>query len=139
MGAPRKPTNILELSGAYRKNPSRRNARRNEPIPIPGIGDPPADFLRSDSPTSIALLAIWDEMIQTCAPDVLTRMDRFALETLCRLKRKERTSSIKGGEIGALNNLYAKFGMTPSDRSKAAVATEKHGDELTDFLRKANG
>ncbi|UWZ84642.1 hypothetical protein [Occallatibacter riparius] len=40
-GRPRKPTNLLEITGALRKNPSRARARQGEPQPALGLGEPP--------------------------------------------------------------------------------------------------
>lgn len=41
-GRPRKPTNILHLSGAFKKNPKRGKARAGEPKLAKGIGEPPS-------------------------------------------------------------------------------------------------
>ena len=41
-GRPRKPTNLLEITGALRKNPKRARERAGEPRPNGSLGDPPA-------------------------------------------------------------------------------------------------
>jgi hypothetical protein len=40
-GRPRKPTNLLEMSGALKKNPKRGKAREGEPRPDASLGAPP--------------------------------------------------------------------------------------------------
>jgi hypothetical protein len=40
-GRPRKPTKLLEITGALRKNPARGRAREGEPQPAGDLGDPP--------------------------------------------------------------------------------------------------
>ena len=59
--------------------------------------------------------------------------DRWAAEKLVRLYAKERKGTIRIAEGGQLLALFAKFGMTPSDRTKVH-ADAPEGDELDDFL-----
>ena len=47
MSRARKPTALLELTGALRKDPQRYRDRANEPRPDTSIGEPPADFIRT--------------------------------------------------------------------------------------------
>jgi len=45
MARPRKPTNLLELTGAYHKNPQRRREREGEPIAPGPLGGPPEKWI----------------------------------------------------------------------------------------------
>lgn len=47
MARPRKPGNVLELKGAFKRNPARGKARENEPKPNGEIGDPPTHYRRT--------------------------------------------------------------------------------------------
>ena len=125
MGRPRKPTALLELTGAFKRNPQRWRARSNEPKPTGPIGDYPSD--RAVTPADI-----WDELVIQCAPGVLQKYDRVALEMTADLLAKYRASqigpdgarcfpSIDTKYIALLDKLLARFGMNPSDRTKLSV------------------
>jgi hypothetical protein len=114
MGRPRKPSAILELTGSFRKHPDRRRARENEPQPEPDVGAPPTCL-------NEAQRARWMELVNDAAPGVLTRADRAILETMARLRQKERDGVIKAAEVGILVSCYGRLGFSPADRSKVTV------------------
>ena len=125
MGRPTKPTAVLELVGAYKKDPQRK--RLKEPKPTKGIGS----FVLG--PTDLA--EIWDEVVGQVVPGVLTISDRMALELVCRLYAEIRLKpdKISVGKVTALANLLGRFGLTPSDRAKISMPEEEKEDEWSGF------
>lgn len=125
MARPPKPTKVLELVGAYKKNPQRK--RKSEPKPTQGIG------AFSEGPTALA--DVWDEVVAQVVPGVLTISDRLALELVCRLLAEIRLKpdEISVGKVTALANLLGRFGLTPADRAKIAIPEEEEEDEWSGF------
>lgn len=121
MPRPRKPTAVLELQGAFKKDPQRGRARANEPRPTGMIGAAPAGF-------DPELIAIWDELSRDIPPGVLTNADRLMLEITCRLTQKLRNGRIHGGELSVLAGCCTRLGMTPADRSKIAVPKQEKAE-----------
>ena len=110
-GRPRKPTKLLLLSGAAKNHPERLRQRAQEPEPDAGLGEPPDYFDAADRER-------WEELVAIVPAGVLTRMDRPAAETLCRLWARERRGDLKTSDRRLLVSLFGKFGLTPSERSK---------------------
>ena len=125
MARPRKPTAVLTLVGALKKNPQRK--RKNEPKPTAGIGK------FTEGSTDIS--EIWNEVVSQVASGVLTISDRLALELVCRLIAEIRLKpdEISVGKVTALCNLLGRFGLTPADRSKVTVPEEEKEDEWSGF------
>ena len=71
MPRPRKPTELLQLTGAYR--PDRHGPRLAAPKSGRPIGDPPVHLAPDEA-------AAWREHVRDAAPGVLTGYDRCALE-----------------------------------------------------------
>lgn len=113
-----KPTAILEMSGAYDKNPARR--RVNEPDTGRGIGPAPDSFNDEQK-------AAWDEIVTNCAAGVFQSSDRTMMEVLCVLLCEFRAdrSGFGGRKYPVLMTLLSKCGMTPSDRSRVTVSGGK--------------
>ncbi|MGF2734833.1 hypothetical protein [Marinobacter sp. DUT-1] len=111
MPRPRKPAKIQEIS-AWKKNPQRR---REEFEPVDDIGPAP-DSLTVE-------FEIWEEIAGMVPPGVLGSSDRIALEALCRLIFKMRYDfdNMSAAQLGRLENLLGKFGLTPSDRSRVML------------------
>jgi len=112
MARPRKPTKILDLSGAYRKNPQRE--RHNEPQPAEEIGAPPATLGEIEC-------GIWSEIVGNCAPGVLTCQDRNSLELVCIGLGEIRRGEASASDRDRVFRQLGKFGMTPSERSNVCV------------------
>lgn len=114
MGRPRTPSNILDARGAFDKNPNRR--RVDEPEPNGEIGEPPKRF-------SAAELLAWSEIVSTCAAGVFCKSDRLAVEVAAVLLAMFRAdpAGIPAAKLARLDSLMARFGMTPSDRSKVSA------------------
>ena len=125
MARTKKPTQILQLSGAIAKNPSR--ARTKEPQPKGKIGACPTHL-------SAKHKAIWNQVVKNAADGVLTNQDRLALELVVMglhdvrfgVKTEEADSSgnkvevvkhVGGAERDRVFKQLGKFGFTPSERS----------------------
>lgn len=136
MGRMRIPSNILELRGAFDKNPQRR---RQEPQVDAELGPPPDHF-------DDARRAAWAEVVDMAPEGVLTKADRIAIEMLADLMVRYRASMTPDGDKFTsadrrdLMALLARFGMTAADRSRVAAPKEKEetGD-LFDFLSATSG
>jgi hypothetical protein len=120
-GRPPKPSNLLELSGAFKKNPKRKAARSGEPVPSGPLGAPPAQWM-IESPEAFGyqkaaeLRQIWTE-IASMAP-WLTSADRHTVEDICVLRLKARKDTIKPGERNVLRALNNSCGLDASGRAK---------------------
>jgi hypothetical protein len=113
MPAYRKPTELLELSGAFAKNPQRR--RPVGPKSDRGIGDPPPHLVPDEA-------AAWVEFVGNMPANVLTSADRWALELVARLVAKSRREGLTGAELGHLRALLNECGATPASRSRVLPA-----------------
>jgi hypothetical protein len=120
MPRPRTPTKVLELRGAYRKNPKRALDRANEPRPTSPIGDPPAEFLNEFSQTAKRHLRIWYELIAQDPGGVLTGSDRIILQSACRIQAAIEQGDRSPAMFGQLKGHLSEMGMTPAGRSKTA-------------------
>ena len=114
MPAVRKPTAILEASGAFENHPSRRRPR--EPNSGRGVGPAP-EWLAEDERRA------WDQIVGDCAAGVFQSSDRVFLEQLARLLAKSRRRSDGSGvnAVGLILQMLSRCGMTPADRSKVVV------------------
>jgi hypothetical protein len=114
MPAVRKPTAMLEASGAFTVNPER--ARKHEPDTGRGVGPCP-DFAPE------AVRQAWDSIVGDCAPGVFQSSDRVFLLMLAtqvaRLWREGDGFGIQRTTV--LLSMFARAGMTPSDRSRVMV------------------
>jgi len=128
MARNRTPSNILELRGAFDKNPQRR---REEPNVDSELGPPPEHF-------DDARCAAWAEVVDMAPEGVLTKSDRIAIEMLSDLLVRYRASMTPAGDKFTsadrrdLLAILARFGMTAADRSRVAAPTQK--DETGDLL-----
>lgn len=121
MPQPKKPTKILELSGALKKNPQRK--RGAEPQPAEGVGDCPKHL--SDS-----YAVIWNEIKSNCVDGVLTIQDRHALELVVTgihevrhgIETEDGIKQVGGAERDRVFKQLGRFGLTPSDRSNVVVS-----------------
>lgn len=112
MSRPRKPTKVLELNGAFERNPQRKKDREHEPPPAGPLGDPPKHL-------DEALAARWRE-IQGWAP-WLMETDQPLVESTCRLWMTIRNGVAKTADYTSLLGYLSKLGMTPVDRSKVQM------------------
>jgi hypothetical protein len=129
-GRPPKPTKLLELTGAFKRNPKRLAERAGEPVPIGPLGPTPRHWrVKRENPVAElkpaqmaeivhldALRKMWKE-VSRMAP-WLTSGDRIAVELLCGLLLKARLGGIKPSEINVLRGLCNACGLDPSGRAK---------------------
>ena len=128
MARPSKPTAVLELTGAFKKNPQRK--RTGEPTPTGGIG--------AYAKGSTDREKIWDEIVGQCAPGVLTNADRLSLEIAVEYIRQFRTDPVKfsAARIHVLIAILGRFGMTPADRAKMHLPeAPKGGGEVVPWSK----
>lgn len=127
MARPRKPTAVLELNGAFKKDPKRRKGRENEPKPKAALGDPLPWLDRAEKAT-------WRELHSLLAQGVGGDSDAAAFATLCVLYSKLKKDRIGGragltsSELSQMITLFGRFGMTPADRSKISVPAKQEED-----------
>lgn len=117
MGRPRTATNVLELRGAYKKNPNRKADRENAPEPKAGIGPAPEHMGEKEK-------AIWDEIVGLIPAGVLGDCDRLHLEIVCDLMALVRSKPIEevpDGKVSRLAAMLGAMGMNPAERSKVKV------------------
>ena len=136
MGRNRTPTNVLELRGAFKKNPQRR---REDPEVEGDLGDAPAHF-------DEARVLAWQEIVGMAPVGVLTKADRIAIEMLSDLLVRYRESMTPAGERFTSADrrdmlaMLARFGMTAADRSRVAAPAEPPAQgDLFDFLAATAG
>jgi hypothetical protein len=132
MARPRKPTNVLTLSGSFIAHPERARARADEPEPVGEVGEPPAHLSPEEK-------AAWREIVDMCPPGVLALSDRLILEHGSRLLaqlRKDRTY-IDSRLMLRLEGTLGRLGLSPADRSRVSAATKPAGSgkPANPFLR----
>jgi|SRR5581483_3162635 len=128
-GRTRKPFNVLELSGAFKKNPARRRARTAEAHVSAGLGNPPQEWLDNADHNQRCkeLLEIWGEIVAQDVLHVLNISHRILVENTCHLMYKIRRAS-KGlgkatsGDFAQVKSNLASMGMTPIDSPRVAEA-----------------
>jgi len=128
-GRPRKPFNVLELSGAFKKNPARRRARVAEPHISVGLGEPPQEWVENaeHSQRCKELTEIWRQIVAQDVLHVLNISHRILVENTCHLMYKIRRAS-KGlgkatsGDFAQVKSNLASMGMTPIDSPRVAEA-----------------
>lgn len=128
MARHRTPTATLEVRGSFIQHPAR--IRPNEPTSDEPLGGPPKRLAAEEK-------KVWREIKARVLPGVACRSDRDAFEVLVRLTHKVRTNFefMKVAELTLLTSLWARFGMTPADRSRVSV-TKPPKSDLSKFLQK---
>lgn len=115
----RTPTKILELKGAFKKNPNRK--REGEPIvDVKFESEPPVYF--SDEQKEC-----WHELVGLVPAGVLTGADKIQVEITACLLAEFR--GMKGGvatdRITRLCTEMGKLGLNPSARASLSVEKPK--------------
>ncbi len=140
-GRPRKPAEVLEMSGAFKKNPARKRARAAILTRAAALGDPPAEWMEGaeHNPRCAGLLKAWLEIV---AQDVYRKLNvshRILVENTCHLIYKIRRASqgygkATSGDHAQVTSNLAKMFMTPVDGPRAAEAAQ-----ATDRTRPGSG
>lgn len=133
MGRPRKPTRVLEITGAAKNHPARIAARGNEPKITASIGDAPA-YLTSHAAEK------WAEIVSD--PDygqVLNASHRETLGHYCLLHQRfvedvlgERTMT--ASERQTYHSLAMQLGRTPAAQSKVSVPAAPKPESVWDKI-----
>jgi phage terminase small subunit len=118
MAAPRKPTNLLLLSGSIAHDKKRYASRTKEPKPNGELGKPPKSLCPE-------LKEAWKEVVKSVPEGVLTSADRIIVELASRLTLKMREGTISTGETAQLISCLSRLGLTPADRSRVSVDPSK--------------
>lgn len=108
MSRPRKPSNILELKGAFRKNPLRKR------VDCPGVGlfdASPPQHLQQDC------VRAWNEVVKRVPTDALTKTDELAVE-ICATLLANWWLTRDMDVLKELRQWFAQLGMTPVARTK---------------------
>jgi hypothetical protein len=101
-GKTRTPTAVLELRGAFRRNPNRR--RKFEPRISTALPEPPP---RLPKPVKSAWLEMQGRGYW------LTSADRFLVEIAATLMARYRFEEIKSGDVSQLIQLLGRLGFAP--------------------------
>lgn len=133
MGRPRKPTRVLEITGAAKNHPARIAARGNEPKITASIGEAPA-YLNSHAAEK------WTEIVSD--PDygqVLNASHRETLGHYCLLHQRfvedvlgERTMT--ASERQTYHSLAMQLGRTPAAQSKVSVPAAPKPESVWDKI-----
>lgn len=117
MPAHRKPSNVLALSGSWRKDPQRR---RVDPITTGPIGAPP-----KQSPLDFP--AAWRYLVKCAPKGVLADRDRVWLEIAAHLLVQFRANpaDMHPAKLSRLTACLSALGLSPADASKVAAAPAK--------------
>lgn len=109
----RRPTAELELSGAFKHNPSRR---RVDPVPRGPIGNAPKTG-------PITFKKAWNLIVSSVPDGVLADRDRVAVEIAAHLYVQFRSDPINmhPAKLQRLTSLLAQLGLTPADASRVVA------------------
>lgn len=129
MARQRKPSNVLELRGAFKKDPQRR--RKTLQVPDSPFGDPPDNFDELQRQA-------WLEILELAPPEVLKRSDRVQVELLASLIAEFRAAryAFPASKIGHLRLMLGSLGMTPASREGFGLvnlADNKAGGRFSEF------
>lgn len=152
-GRPPKPTRLKELEG----NPGKRPLNKREPQYATEVPTRP-EWLAPEAKRE------WNRVVRELqAKGLIAKVDRAALAAYCEswalyveavkdVRKNGKTFTTDTGYEGprpavgmmvkmqqAMSTYAAKFGFTPSDRSRIAVPNSEPADEFTEYLRKAAG
>lgn len=129
-GRPRKPTNVLELTGRLRTNPDRRAARANEPIPEGEIATVAPEWMTKPQ------RKCYREIVRGCHKDVLCSADSIWVEmTACLLSEyRENPVLMKVSKLARLQTCLGQLGMSPADRAKAGRIPRRKENKFERFI-----
>lgn len=121
MGRPRKPTKVLDISGAFKRNPKRKREREFEPQIDEPLGDPPP-FLVGTA------VDVWREL--QAIGYWLTAGERLMVEQTARLAGLDRVGAACPADRTLVSSNLTKLGFDSINRSK--VVAKKNGNERKD-------
>ncbi len=124
MVAHRKPTNVLQLSGAFARNPNRT---RTDPQPRGPVGSAPRQ-------TPITFRKAWSMIVNACPDGVLADRDRIAVELVASLFKEFRSDPalFPAVKFARLQSLLADLGMSPAAASRVAAVPKSDCSDFDD-------
>lgn len=113
MAAHRKPTNVLQLTGAWRHDPQRK---RIDPPTQGPVGNAPKQ-------SRLTFAQAWRYIVKCCLAGVLADRDRPYLEIAASLFVEFRAAPTKfhPAKLARLTAMLAALGMSPADASRVSV------------------
>lgn len=124
MSKHRTPSNILELKGAFKKNPQRKR------VDCPGVGlfdASPPQHLQQDC------VRAWNEIVKRVPIDALTHTDELAVE-ICATLLANWWLTKDMDVLKELRQWFASIGMTPAARTKIPSPPKRSaGNPFTDL------
>lgn len=132
MPAKRISTQVLELRGAFKKNPARALARLGEPLPNGELGDPPPHLSEAER-------ACWNELVDIAPDGVLCRADRLIVEHGARILAALRADDVVANRalLSRFEAVLARLGLTPADRNRVSVKPPEVDDADDPWARLA--
>jgi hypothetical protein len=129
MARPRKPAKVLELSGAFRKNPARKKARAAELKIGTPLGPPPKEWVEKapNSQRCADLMETWYQVIAQDILGVLNCSHWLLVKSTCYLMYKIDQASrgygkASSGDHAALKSNLRAMGQTPEDSARVSEA-----------------
>jgi phage terminase small subunit len=119
-GRKRTPTKILEIRGAFRRNPQRKKDREGEPEPTLGVGKPPS-YLGPEA------RARWRELA-TLGQIWLTQAERPKLEETAKLWAKSRRNELTTADGKRYDKLLGDLGFDPVARTRIKTPSQSKPD-----------
>lgn len=129
MGRPRTPSNVLQLKGAFAKDPARGRARADEMEVVGEVGDPP-EWL--DESAQVA----WRELVGMVPGGCLGRSDAAHLAVVSKLYALVKVTPTLDIPPSVLQRLMVglgSMGMNPSERSKVKIGKGPAVNEFADL------
>lgn len=129
MGTKRKPTAIMSLNGAFKKNVNRK--RGNEPKIDKLVGRAPKYFDKEQR-------AMWNEVKRSIVDGVALLSDKFSLELLCNslVQYRRDPFSFTAADKAQLKAMLSAFGMTPVARASIEIPKGKEKNPFDEFSYK---
>ena len=128
MSRPRKPTAVLEASGAFVHDPQRR--RPPSPMCKGPLRDAPMHLGQRERD-------IWAEIAATLPEGLAGDADSCAFEILVCLfsQFRHERETMMGSLISQMTSLFSKFGLDPASRARLHAPTRSAEDPLESFLK----
>lgn len=126
MPAPRKPTHLLKLAGAFKKNPKRAKAREGEPVPTAPLGARVERLNKLET-------ACWDRLVAIAPPGAWMNSDEAMVEATARLWARLKSGKFTAADVGNLRLCLQQLGMTPAARSLVKVPEAPKGNRFADI------
>jgi hypothetical protein len=123
-GRPRTPSNVLELKGAWKKDPQ----RRREPVAAAGAFNrqPPAHLPQE-------CVRAWHWLVEQIPPGVLTASDHASMEAMARVQAQFWLTG-QLDYVKELRQWFGQYGLTAAAREKiAAKKPDGSGNPFADL------